>query len=71
MPPGPASSESEHVFPVGTHTHIYPVHIYMHTQPHGPTKTENIALIQSQTTPVTSSCSPLWLSRKKGTENYI
>lgn len=37
-----------------------------HTSP-----TENIALLQPQTALVTSFCSPLWLSRKKGTENYL
>lgn len=31
VPPGPASSESEHVFPVRTHTHTPNAYIYMHT----------------------------------------
>lgn len=69
MPPGPASSESEHVFPVGAHTQTPSACVSAHTAHTSPT--ENIALVQLQTALVTSSCSPLWLSRKKGTEKAL
>lgn len=55
------------------HTHMHPIHIYVRTWlvTCVTIQTEKTALVQTQTAPMASSCSPRWLRERQAVETRV